>query len=49
MINGIQIGIQTAVDGKTPESTAPPVPSTVRIADNGDYRITDDGEYRIID
>lgn len=45
--NGIQIAIQVAVDGKTPDSTTPP--AAVRIADNGDYRITDDGEYRIID
>jgi hypothetical protein len=49
MINGIQISIQAAVDGKHIVSTVPPVPTTVRIADDGVYRITDDNEYRIID
>jgi hypothetical protein len=47
--NGIQISIQTAVDGKRPDSGIPPVPTDVRIADDGIYRITDDNEYRIID
>lgn len=49
MITGIQISIQDAVDGKHIVSTTPPVPTTVRIADDGVYRIADDGQYRIID
>lgn len=49
MINGIQISIQAAVDGKHIVSATPPVPTTVRIADDGVYRITDNDEYRIID
>ena len=49
MINGIQISIQVAVNGEHQVSTTPPVPSTVRIADDGVYRITDNDEYRIID
>jgi len=47
--NGIQIAIQVAVDGKHPDTLTPPVPITVRIADDGIYRIADDDEYRIID
>ena len=49
MINGIQISIQAAVDGKHIVSTVPPVPLTVRITDDNVYRITDNDEYRIID
>lgn len=49
MINGIQISIQAAVDGKHIVSSAPPVPITVRITDDDVYRITDNDEYRIID
>ena len=47
--NGIQISIQTAVDGKRPDSGVPPVPTDVRITDDNIYRITDNDEYRIID
>jgi hypothetical protein len=46
MINGIQISIQAAIDGK---HIVADVPLAVRIADDGVYRITDDDEYRIID
>lgn len=46
IVNGIQISIQAAVDGKNPDGAIPP---TVRIADDGVYRIADDGQYRIID
>jgi hypothetical protein len=49
IINGIQISIQAAIDGKHIVSTTPPVPITVRIADDNVYRITDNDEYRIID
>lgn len=49
MINGIQITIQVAVDGRHIVSTTPPVPINVRITDDDVYRITDDDEYRIID
>jgi hypothetical protein len=49
IVNGVQISIQAAVDGKHPATGVPPAPITVRIADDGVYRIVDDGQYRIID
>jgi len=49
IVNGIQISIQAAIDGKNPNGAIPPAPITVRIADDGVYRIADDGQYRIID
>lgn len=49
MINGIQISIQAAVDGKHIVSTTPPIPKEVRITDDGANRITDNSELRIID
>jgi len=46
IINGIQISIQAAIDGKHIVSS---VPITVRITDDNVYRITDNDEYRLID
>lgn len=49
MINGIQISIQAAVDGKYIISSTPPIPKEVRITDDDVSRVTDNDELRIID
>jgi len=45
-INGVQIAIQTGVDGNHPVTL---LPLKVRIADDDVARIVDNGQYRIID